>query len=80
MHHLAEQIETGQESRPKTVSLQEKKTFYREVFDDMNEILTAFKNRLETMRSSDKRIAELLERIEKCEKELCRICDIMGRF
>jgi hypothetical protein len=80
MHELADKIETGQQSRPHTVSLSEKKTFYQEVFDDMNETLTAIKDHLTTMRSNDSRIAALLERIEKCENEIRKIRGIMGQF
>jgi hypothetical protein len=77
---LAVKIETGEQSRPNAVSLSEKKNFYQEVFDDMGETLTAIKDNLTTMRSSDSRIATLLERIEKCENEIHRIRGIMGQF
>jgi len=83
MSHIADEVETGQRSRPETVSLSEKKSGYEEVFDGMSEIITAVKDRLKTMQgktSENDRIVSLLERYEKCEDEIHKIRSIMAKF
>jgi len=80
MYNLANKIETGQQSRSLVVSLAEKKNFYREVFDNMSETLTAIKDRLKTMRSMDSRIVSLIEKTERCQNEIYKLHGLTGRF
>ena len=83
MQNLADKIETGQQSRPEAVSLSEKKTFYNEVFDEMGATITAIKERLKTMQGKTPRnnhIISLLERYEKCDEEIRKICGIVRNF
>jgi len=83
MQHLANEIETGQQSRTDGVSLSEKKDFYQDVLGDMTEVITQVKDRLNVMQRkapNNNRIAMLLERYEKCEEEIDRICGVIQRF
>ena len=83
MQHLANEIKTGQQPRPDTVSLSEKKNFYQEVLGDMSEVITQVKNRLLAMQRKtpkDNRVVLLLGRYEKCETEIDRICGIIQLF
>jgi len=83
MQHLADEIETGQLSHPKDISLSEKKDYYREIFDDMSETLTRMKSRLEKMQGkapSNPRFVSLLERSEKCAEAIDKIRDVIRDF
>lgn len=83
IHYIAGEIETGQPSRPDTVSLSEKKSGYQEVFDEMSGAIAAIKDRLGVMQgktSENRRVVFLLERYERCESEIKRICGIMEKF
>jgi hypothetical protein len=80
MQHLADEVETGQSSRPKAVLLSEKKSGYREFLGEMSGTITAIKDRLVEMQgktSANDRITLLLERCEKCANEIDKICRMM---
>ena len=80
MQHLADEIETGQSSRPKDISLSEKKNHYQGIFNNMSKTITQAKNRLEIMQRkmpNNTRVVLLLEKCEKCAEEIDRILSLI---
>jgi TPR repeat protein len=70
-------------SRSNSVSLYEKKQFYSKQFDEMSELITTIKGHLKTAKENlprSKRVPLLVEKCDKCEKELNNLKSIVRSF
>ena len=70
-------------SQSNSMSLYEKKQFYSKQFDEMSELITTIKGHLKTAKENlprSKRVPQLIERCDKCDKELNDLKSIVRSF